>query len=51
MKASKLSPYRNVADYNYWQLTGRLIFLAVFLIAYSYCFLLTLRSVLKLFTR
>jgi hypothetical protein len=50
MRASKLLPYRSVADYNHWQLTGRLVFLAVFLMAYSYCFLLTLRSVIKLFS-
>jgi hypothetical protein len=51
MRTSKLSPYRSVADFNHWQLTGRLVFLAVFLMAYSYCFLLTVRSVLKLFAR
>jgi hypothetical protein len=46
MKA-RLLPGRSVADYNVWQLTGRLILLAGILMAYSYCFLLTISSVLK----
>jgi hypothetical protein len=49
MKA-RLLRNRSVADYNVWQLTGRLILLAGILMAYSYCFLLTIRSILKAFS-
>jgi hypothetical protein len=44
---ARLSPYRNVADYNMWQLAGRLTLLAGVLMAYSYFFLITIRSVIK----
>ncbi|MEP7280300.1 MAG: hypothetical protein ABI813_16755 [Bacteroidota bacterium] len=47
---AKLLPQRSVADYNAWQLAGRLILLAGILMAYSYCFLLTINSIIKTFT-
>lgn len=46
MKA-RLLPYRSVSDYNVWQLAARLVLLAGILMAYSYCFLLTVRTILK----
>lgn len=47
---AKLFPQRSVADYNVWQLAGRLILLAGILMAYSYCFLLTIKSIIKTFS-
>jgi len=47
---AKLLPQRSVADYNVWQLTGRLLLLAGILMAYSYCFLLTISSIIKTFS-
>jgi hypothetical protein len=48
MKA-RLLQSRSVTDYNAWQLAGRLVILAGILMAYSYCFLLTIKSVIKAF--
>ncbi|MEP6750417.1 MAG: hypothetical protein ABJB86_21945 [Bacteroidota bacterium] len=47
---AKLLPQRSVADYTVWQITGRLILLAGILMAYSYCFLLTINSIIKTFS-
>jgi hypothetical protein len=49
MKVNFISQ-RSVADYNVWQLAGRLVLLAGILMAYSYCFLLTLSSIIKTFS-
>ena len=49
MKVNFISQ-RSVADYNVWQLAGRLFLLAGILMAYSYCFLLTLSSIIKTFS-
>jgi hypothetical protein len=46
----KLISQRSVADYSVWQLAGRLILLAGILMAYSYCFLLTINSLIKTFS-
>jgi len=46
----KLISQRSVADYNVWQLAGRLVLLAGILMAYSYCFLLTISSIIKTFS-
>ncbi|HEY4148485.1 MAG TPA: hypothetical protein VGM41_06135 [Chitinophagaceae bacterium] len=48
MKA-RLLPYRSVTDYSAWQLAGRLVILAGILMAYSYCFLLTVKTIIKAF--
>jgi len=45
---TRLLPTRSVADYNAWQLASRLAILAGVLMAYSYCFLLTIKSILKM---
>ncbi|MFT3934718.1 MAG: hypothetical protein QM726_13930 [Chitinophagaceae bacterium] len=47
---AKISSHRTVADYSVWQLAGRLILLAGILMAYSYCFLLTINSLIKTFS-
>ena len=47
---AKLISQRSVADYSVWQLAGRLIILAGVLMAYSYCFLLTIKSIIKTFS-
>lgn len=44
---AKFTSSRSVADYSLWQVAGRLIFLAGILMAYSYCFLLTIKSIIK----
>ncbi len=49
MNAKLISP-RSVADYTVWQVAGRLILLAGILMAYSYCFLLTINSIIKNFS-
>lgn len=41
-------PMRSSYEVSVWQLTAKLIVLAGVLMAYSYCFLLTIGSVLKL---
>jgi hypothetical protein len=46
---SKLLSTRSVADYNVWQLSARLVLLAGVLVAYSYCFLLTIKSIANAF--
>ncbi len=46
----KLIQQRSVADYSVWQLAGRLILLAGVLMAYSYCFLLTIKAIVKAFS-
>jgi hypothetical protein len=46
----KLISHRSVADYTAWQVAGRLILLAGILMAYSYCFLLTINSLIKTFS-
>jgi hypothetical protein len=46
---SNLLSTRSVADYNVWQLSARLILLAGVLVAYSYCFLLTIKSIANAF--
>jgi hypothetical protein len=45
---SKMLPHRSVADYNHWQVAGRLALLAVFLMASSYCFLIVCRGMIKM---
>ncbi len=47
---AKLLPHRSVSDYNVWQLAGRLILLAGILMASTYCFLLTVGSIIKTFS-
>ena len=47
---AKLISNRSVADYNVWQVAGRLILLAGILMAYSYCFLLTINAIIKTFS-
>ena len=46
MQAKTISQ-RSVADYSIWQVAGRLVLLAAILMAYSYCFLLTINTVVK----
>jgi hypothetical protein len=46
----KVLQYRSVSDYSAWQLAGRLVILAGILMAYSYCFLLTIKSIIKVFS-
>ena len=46
----KLIPQRSVADYSVWQVAGRLILLAGILMAYRYCMLLTINSIIKTFS-
>ncbi|ULQ57515.1 hypothetical protein KJS94_04790 [Flavihumibacter rivuli] len=41
-------PFKTPAEISVWQLTTRLVILAGILMAYSYCFMLTVESVLKL---
>jgi len=48
--STRLLPYRSVTDYNAWQLAARLVVLAGVLMAYSYCFLLTIKSIIKVFS-
>jgi hypothetical protein len=47
---TKLFSQRSVADYNVWQLAGRLVLLAGILMGYSYCFLMIVKSILKAFS-
>ena len=49
MNAKTISQ-RTVADYSIWQVAGRLILLASILMAYSYCFLLTVNTIIKSFS-
>ncbi len=48
MNAKTISQ-RTVADYSIWQVAGRLVLLAGILMAYSYCFLLTINAVINHF--
>jgi hypothetical protein len=48
--STRLLPYRSVSDYSAWQLAARLVVLAGVLMAYSYCFLLTIKSIIKVFS-
>ena len=41
-------PFKATHEVSVWQLTTKLVVLAGVLMAYSYCFLLTVSSVLKL---
>ncbi len=47
---TRLLHQRSVADYNVWQLTGRLVLLAGIFMAYSYCFLISIRAIVKAFS-
>jgi len=47
---AKVISRKSVADYSIWQVAGRLILLAGILMAYSYCFLLTINSIIKTFS-
>ena len=47
---AKVISRKSVADYSIWQVAGRLILLAGILMAYSYCFLLTINSMIKTFS-
>ena len=47
---AKLFSQRSVSDYSMWQIAGRLVLLAGILMAYSYCFLLTIKSIMKAFS-
>ncbi|MBS1564480.1 MAG: hypothetical protein JST39_08815 [Bacteroidetes bacterium] len=47
---ARLLPYKSVSDYSTWHLAGRLVVLAGILMAYSYCFLLTVKSLIKVFS-
>ena len=49
MNAKTISQ-RTVADYSIWQVAGRLVLLAGILMAYSYCFLLTVNTIIKSFS-
>jgi hypothetical protein len=40
-------PLKNTREISVWQLTTKLVLLAGVLMAYSYCFLLTIASMLK----
>jgi hypothetical protein len=40
-------PFKHTRDFNVWQLSARLGFLAAVLMAYSYCFLLTIKIILN----
>ncbi len=41
-------PLKSTQEVTVWQLTAKIVVLAGVLMAYSYCFLLTISSVLKL---
>lgn len=47
---AKVISRKSVADYSMWQVAGRLVLLAGILMAYSYCFLLTINSIIKTFS-
>jgi hypothetical protein len=42
--------FRKTPEVGVWQLTGKLVVLAGVLMAYSYCLLLTIGSILKMLT-
>jgi hypothetical protein len=43
------NPMKTTNDINVWQLSVRVGLLSTFLMAYSYCFLLTVKSILSMF--
>jgi hypothetical protein len=48
MKNPEFNPMKTTNDFSVWQMSARVGLLSTFLMAYSYCFLLTVKSILNM---